>query len=50
MAQLPTAAQVQARLRDSFALDQLWGLTMGLPDGDAKETTLHYALATGLGC
>ena len=37
MAQLPTAAQVQARLRDSFALDEQWGLTMGLPDGGTKE-------------
>jgi predicted nucleotidyltransferase len=41
MAQLPTAAQVQARLRDSFALDEQWGLTMGLPDGDTKEAALR---------
>ena len=41
MAQLPTVAQVQARLRDSFALDEQWGLTMGLPDGDTKEAALR---------
>ncbi len=40
MARLPTAAQVHERLQDSFALDRLWGLTMGLPDGDTKEAAL----------
>jgi predicted nucleotidyltransferase len=60
MARLPTAAQVRERLQDSFALDQLWGLTMGLPDGDTKEVALrqladllekervHYAVIGGI--
>jgi predicted nucleotidyltransferase len=60
MARLPTATQVQERLQDSFALDQLWGLTMGLPDGDTKEAALrqladllekervHYAVIGGI--
>lgn len=38
---MPTVAQLQARLRDSFALDEQWGLTMGLPDGDTKEAALR---------
>jgi hypothetical protein len=60
MARLPTAAQAHERLQDGFALDQLWGLTMGLPDGDTKEAALrqladllekervHYALIGGI--
>jgi hypothetical protein len=30
-----------SRLRDSYALDVLWGETMGLPEGDTKEKPLR---------
>ena len=37
----PTTAQIRARLKDSFALDRMWGITMGLPGGDTKEDALR---------
>jgi hypothetical protein len=42
----PTPADVESRLRASYALDHLWGETMGLPVGDSKEAPLR--LVTGL--
>ena len=37
----PTTAQARERLATGYALDQLWGETMGLPDGDSKERSLR---------
>jgi hypothetical protein len=37
----PTPAQISDRLSTSFALDDLWRETMGLPDGDTKERALR---------
>lgn len=37
----PTTAQARERLATGYALDQLWGETMGLPDGDSKEKSLR---------
>jgi hypothetical protein len=43
----PSLSQVAARLEDSFALDDLWRSTVGLPEGDSKEKAL-VRLATVL--
>jgi hypothetical protein len=32
-------------LADSFALDRLWGETMGLPEGDSKEKPLRQVIS-----
>lgn len=37
----PTPAQAHERLTTGYALDRLWGETMGLPDGDSKEGPLR---------
>ena len=37
----PTTAQARERLATGYALDQLWGETMGLPDGVSKERSLR---------
>lgn len=37
----PTTAQARERLATGYALDQLWGETMGLPDGDSKARSLR---------
>jgi Nucleotidyl transferase AbiEii toxin, Type IV TA system len=37
----PTAAQARERLATGYALDRLWGETMGLPAGDSKEAPLR---------
>ncbi len=37
----PTTAQARERLTTGYALDRLWGETMGLPDGDSKESSLR---------
>jgi len=37
----PTKAEARERLAAGYALDQLWGETMGLPDGDSKEKPLR---------
>ena len=34
-------AEARERLATGYALDRLWGETMGLPDGDSKETSLR---------
>src|SRR5688572_21937470 len=36
----PSSAQVATRLEDSFALDDMWRSTVGLPEGDSKERAL----------
>jgi len=36
-----TTAEARERLATGYALDQLWGETMGLPDGDSKEGPLR---------
>ena len=36
-----TTAEACERLATGYALDQLWGETMGLPDGDSKEGPLR---------
>jgi hypothetical protein len=41
----PTASEVGQRLRDSYALDLLWGETMGLPPGDTKEGPLRQVIS-----
>jgi hypothetical protein len=41
----PTPAEVGQRLRDSYALDLLWGETMGLPSSDTKEGPLRQVLS-----
>jgi hypothetical protein len=38
---VPTAAETRDRLAVGFALDHLWGETMGLPEGDSKEKPLR---------
>ena len=37
----PTTAEARERLATVYALDHLWGETMGLPDGDSKEGSLR---------
>jgi hypothetical protein len=37
----PTTTEVRERLAAGYALDRLWGETMGLPDGDSKEGPLR---------
>ena len=37
----PTTAEARERLATGYALDRLWGETMGLPNGDSKETSLR---------
>jgi hypothetical protein len=37
----PTAAEARERLAKGYALDRLWGETMGLPAGDSKEGSLR---------
>jgi len=37
----PTTAEARERLATGYALDRLWGETMGLPDGDSKEGPLR---------
>jgi hypothetical protein len=37
----PTTAEARERLATGYALDRLWGETMGLPHGDSKETSLR---------
>ena len=37
----PTAADTRERLATGYALDHLWGETMGLPAGDSKEGPLR---------
>ena len=37
----PSPGEVESRLRDSYALDHLWGQTMGLPGGNSKEASLR---------
>ena len=37
----PTTAEARERLATGYALDHLWGETMGLPDGDSKEGSLR---------
>src|SRR5687767_5840593 len=37
----PTEGDVRDRLAAGFALDRLWGETMGLQDGDSKEGPLR---------
>ena len=37
----PTTADARARLATGYALDELWGETMGLPDRDSKEAPLR---------
>ncbi|HEY3252790.1 MAG TPA: nucleotidyl transferase AbiEii/AbiGii toxin family protein [Polyangiaceae bacterium] len=41
----PTAAEAEQRLRESYALDLLWGETMGLPPGDTKEGALRQVIS-----
>jgi hypothetical protein len=41
----PTPAQIQQRLHQSYALDELWRETMGLPPGDTKEQPLRAVIA-----
>jgi hypothetical protein len=36
-----TTAEARRRLAIGYTLDQLWSETVGLPDGDSKETSLH---------
>ena len=36
-----TIAEARERLAAGYALDRLWGETMGLPDGDSKEKPLR---------
>ena len=38
---VPTTTEARARLATGYALDRLWGETMGLPDRDSKETSLR---------
>ena len=38
---VPTTTEVRARLATGYALDELWGEIMGLPDRDSKETSLR---------
>ena len=38
---VPTAAEARDRLAVGYALDRLWGETMGRPDRDSKETPLR---------
>jgi hypothetical protein len=37
----PTSTEARARLATGYALDELWGETMGLPERDSKETSLR---------
>jgi len=37
----PTTTEAGERLATGYALDRLWGETMGLPDGDSKEGPLR---------
>jgi Nucleotidyl transferase AbiEii toxin, Type IV TA system len=37
----PSPAEARERLAVGYALDHLWGETMGLPDGDSKEKPLR---------
>jgi hypothetical protein len=37
----PSPGEVESRLRASYALDHLWGETMGSPDGNSKEVPLR---------
>jgi hypothetical protein len=37
----PSPADVESRLKDSYALDHLWRETMGLPGGNSKEVPLR---------
>jgi predicted nucleotidyltransferase len=41
MSRVPPTTKLQSRLRDGYALDELWGETMGLPAGDTKEKPLR---------
>ncbi|MGA3122412.1 MAG: nucleotidyl transferase AbiEii/AbiGii toxin family protein [Polyangiaceae bacterium] len=41
----PTDRQVQERMGQSYALDRLWGETMGLTSGDTKEKPLREVIA-----
>jgi len=38
---IPTATEARDRLAVGYALDYLWGESMGLPDGDSKEKPLR---------
>ena len=38
---IPTSAKARDRLAVGYALDYLWGETMGLPGGDSKEKPLR---------
>jgi hypothetical protein len=38
---VPTTAEGRERLATGYALDRLWGETMGLPDGASKERPLR---------
>ena len=40
----PTTAQARERLTTGYALDRLWGETMGLPAGDSKEAPLRLVV------
>ena len=37
----PSPGEVESRLRASYALDHLWGETMGSPNGNSKEVPLR---------
>ena len=37
----PTTTEARERLATAYALDRLWGETMGLPGGDSKEGPLR---------
>jgi hypothetical protein len=41
MSRVSTSDVLTSRLSDSYALDELWGETMGLPEGDTKEKPLR---------
>jgi hypothetical protein len=36
-----TTAEARSRLATGYSLDQLWSETVGLPDGDSREPSLH---------
>jgi hypothetical protein len=42
---VPTSAELQDRLAVGYALDDLWGETIGLPGGDSKEKPLRLIAA-----
>ena len=41
----PSPHQIATRLKDGFALDDMWRTTMGLPEGDTKEKVLTQIAA-----